>query len=76
MSRTVIVGFRLALDIIQCHLSLDNVKGLLNLTYTTARVVVPNYVLHITQRGNYRQNILTKEEYQDTYGKDFFVHAS
>jgi len=41
-----------------------------------ARVVCPNYIHHITQRGNYRQNILTKEEYQDTYGKDFFVHAS
>ena len=23
----------------------------------TARIVVPNYVFHITQRGNYRQNI-------------------
>ncbi|MCR4319882.1 MAG: transposase [Candidatus Brocadiaceae bacterium] len=28
----------------------------------TARVVVPNYIHHITQRGNYRQNIFQDDE--------------
>jgi len=28
----------------------------------TARVVVPNYIYHITQRGNYRQNIFQDDE--------------
>jgi len=28
----------------------------------TTRVVVPNYFYHITQRGNYRQNIFQDDE--------------
>lgn len=28
----------------------------------TARLVVPNYIFHITQRGNYRQNIFQDDE--------------
>ena len=28
----------------------------------TARLVVPNYIYHITQRGNYRQNIFQDDE--------------
>jgi len=28
----------------------------------TARVVVPNYIYHITQRGNDRQNIFQDDE--------------
>jgi putative transposase len=42
----------------------------------TARLVVPNYAYHITQRGNYRQNIFQDDEdrlrylsWIDEYGK-------
>jgi putative transposase len=33
----------------------------------TARVVVPNDIYHITQRGNYRQNIFQDGEDQFRY---------
>ena len=44
----------------------------------TARLAVPNYIYHITQRGNYRQNIFQDDEdrlrylsWIDEYGKKY-----
>lgn len=52
----------------------------------TARVVVPNYILHITQRGNDRQNIFLDDEdrlrylsrideYSKTYNLSLFAYC-
>lgn len=41
----------------------------------TARVVVPNYVYHITQRGNYRQNIFQDDEDRSVIFPGFRKHT-
>ena len=45
---------------------IEGIKGHLNMS-RTARLVVPNYICHITQKENYRQNIFQDDEDQLRY---------